>query len=100
MVKPFAQVTTRTQVNRLRALARAALPTWGLPDAKLRLLNHGYNTIFAVHTADGRRYALRVNTQPHKTEPQLRGRGGLACRAQCRNRPACADAAANPGRVS
>jgi len=72
MPKPFVDVTTRTQVERLRALAGAALPIWGLPDANLRLLNHGYNTTFEVRTTDGRRYALRVNTQPHKTEAQLR----------------------------
>lgn len=71
-MKPFAAVTARTQVQRLKRLARTALPAWGLGEAGLRLLNHGYNTTFRVDAADGRRYALRLNTQPHKTEEQLR----------------------------
>src|SRR6478752_2634801 len=73
MVKPFADVTTRTQVARLRVLANKALPEWGLADASLRLLNHGYNTTFRVDAIDGRRFALRVNTQPHKTAAHLQG---------------------------
>ena len=70
MPKPFADVSSRTQVRRLRELARTALPHWGLDGASLRLLNHGYNTTFRVETDDGRRYALRVNMMPFKT-PQL-----------------------------
>lgn len=72
MVKPFAEVTARTQVNRLRRLAQEALPAWGLRGASLTLLNHGYNTTFRVDLPDGRRFALRVNTQPHKTAAHLR----------------------------
>jgi Ser/Thr protein kinase RdoA (MazF antagonist) len=73
MAKPFAEVTARTQVNRLRELARSALPSWGLEDASLSLLFHGYNTTFRVETTGGRRFALRVNTQPHKTDAHLQG---------------------------
>lgn len=71
MRKPFADVTSRTQVRRLRELARTALPRWGLKGASLRLLNHGYNTTFRVDTSDSRRYALRVNMMPYKTQPLL-----------------------------
>ncbi|MFT4296123.1 MAG: phosphotransferase [Micropruina sp.] len=71
MRKSFAEVTARTQVQRLRALAARALPVWGIGDARLRLLHHGYNSTFRVDTADGGRFALRVNTQPHKTDAQL-----------------------------
>ncbi|MFT3833963.1 MAG: phosphotransferase [Micropruina sp.] len=71
MRKPFADVTARTQVTRLRALARRALPSWGLDDAAVRLLHHGYNTTFRVDAADGRRFALRVNVIPTKTEAHL-----------------------------
>ena len=71
MPKPFADVTARTQVERFRRLARTALPAWGLRDATLRLLNHGYNTTFRVDTTDGRRFALRVNTMPFKTPEHL-----------------------------
>ena len=71
MRKPFTEVTARTQANRLRALAARALPAWGLADASLRLLNHGYNTTFRVEVPDGRRFALRVNVIPTKTEAHL-----------------------------
>lgn len=71
MRKPFAEVAARTQVRRLRALARRALSAWGLDEASLRLLNHGYNTTFRVDAADGRRYALRINVIPTKTEAHL-----------------------------
>lgn len=72
MRKPFVDVTARTQVRRLRALAARALPAWGLGAASLRLLNHGYNTTFRVDAADGRRFALRVNVIPTKTDAHLR----------------------------
>lgn len=72
MRKPFADVTARTQVGRLRALAARALPAWGLGQASPRLLNHGYNTTFRVDAADGRRFALRVNVVPTKTDAHLR----------------------------
>lgn len=71
MAKPFAEVTSRTQVRRLRELARTALPEWGLEGAELRLLNHGYNTTFRVDTLDGRRFALRINMMAFKTQPLL-----------------------------
>ena len=73
MTKPFGELTARTQVDRLRRLVRSALPMWNLPDARITLLYHGYNTTFRVDAADGRRFALRVNTQPHKTIAHLRG---------------------------
>lgn len=72
MPKPFDAVTAATQVRRLRTVARAALPAWGLSDARVRLLLHGYNTTFRVDTEQGQRFALRINTQPHKTEAHLR----------------------------
>lgn len=72
MRKPFAEVSARTQASRLRGLAARALPAWGLTDASLRLLHHGYNTTFRVDAPDGRRFALRVNVIPTKTEQHLR----------------------------
>ncbi len=72
MRKLFIDVSARTQVRRLRALAARALPAWGLSDASLRLLNHGYNTTFRVDADDGRRFALRVNVIPTKTDAHLR----------------------------
>lgn len=71
MRKPFVEVSARTQIARLRTLVARSLPAWGLADASLRLLNHGYNTTFRVDVPDGRRFALRVNVIPTKTEAHL-----------------------------
>ena len=71
MRKPYAEVSRRTQIGRLRQLAERALPAWGLSDASVRLLLHGYNTTFRIDTADGRRYALRLNTAMPKPEANL-----------------------------
>lgn len=67
----YAEASRAVQIRRLAKIARSAIPAWGLGDAELRLLNHGYNTIFRVSTGDGRRFALRINTQPHKEKPHL-----------------------------
>ena len=43
----------------MRRLAREALAAYGLPDARLRLLQHFHNTTYRVDAA-GERYALRI----------------------------------------
>ena len=55
----FASLSRRAQVARLRPLARAALAAHGLAEARLRLLQHEYNTTFRVD-ADGARHVLRI----------------------------------------
>ena len=57
----YANVSRRTQVERMRAAARRALAEYGLEEAELRLLCHEFNTTFRVTTADGQRAALRMN---------------------------------------
>lgn len=42
-------------------LARAALPDWGIGDARLEIVKHRENTVFKVTTTDGRSYALRIH---------------------------------------
>lgn len=70
-VVSYAAATRRTQILRMARLARTALTAWGLADAELRLLHHGYNTTFSVVT-DGARFALRINVQAHKEPTHLR----------------------------
>jgi Ser/Thr protein kinase RdoA (MazF antagonist) len=57
----FTQLTRRTQIKRLRVLARHALAQYGLQPATLALLGHFDNTTFAVTAQDGSRYLLRIH---------------------------------------
>lgn len=66
----YAQLSVRGQVERMRKLARSACALYGLPKARLRLLNHGFNTTFQV-TAERERFALRINTNSHRTAEEL-----------------------------
>lgn len=68
---PFEQLPTRAQVHRLRATAFEVLRSYPIDVARLRLLNHGYNTTFRVDTTDGQRFALRLNTNSRKTSALL-----------------------------
>lgn len=62
----FVDLTVRAQVHRLRAAAGDALAHFPVDVTGLRLISHAYNTSFRVDTADGRRFALRVNTQSRR----------------------------------
>lgn len=55
------------QVDALRPVATAAAEEFGLDVVALELVAHSYNTTFAVTCADGRRLALRVNTNSKAT---------------------------------
>ncbi|MEI7548193.1 MAG: phosphotransferase, partial [Actinomycetota bacterium] len=71
-MKPrFEDLSTRAQVVRLRRTALAALAQYPLEVARLRLLNHGFNTTFRVDTTDGRRFALRLNVNSRRTPANL-----------------------------
>jgi Ser/Thr protein kinase RdoA (MazF antagonist) len=62
----FDQLTPRAQVHRLRRTALDALAQYPIEVARLRLLNHGFNTTFRVDTVDGQRLALRLNVNSHR----------------------------------
>lgn len=68
---PFAELSERAQVARLRPLATAALARYPITVERLRLLNHGFNTTFRVDTADGQRFALRLNVNSRRTPGNL-----------------------------
>lgn len=55
------------QVAALRPVALEAAAAFGLAVRDLGLVLHGYNTTFRVDTDDGRRLALRVNTNSHSS---------------------------------
>lgn len=62
----FVDLSVRQQVHRLRRVAFDALAQFPIDVTGLRLLSHAYNTSFRVDTADGRRFALRINVQSRR----------------------------------
>ena len=62
----FADLSTRAQVHRLRQLALRALERYPIEVARLRLLEHGFNTTFRVDAVGGSKYALRIDVNRHK----------------------------------
>jgi Ser/Thr protein kinase RdoA (MazF antagonist) len=58
--KPFADLSTRGQVARLKRLALAALPAFGVEAARVVPLQHFGNTTYRVEAPGGSRYVLRV----------------------------------------
>lgn len=67
----FQDLSARAQAMRLRHTALAALAHYPLEVARLRLLNHGFNTTFRVDTTDNRRFALRLNVNSRRTPQNL-----------------------------
>ena len=70
---PFDELTQRGQISRLRRLALKSLGRWRLKGARLRLLNHGENTVFGVRLgAEPERYVLRVHRNDYHPLGDLR----------------------------
>jgi Ser/Thr protein kinase RdoA (MazF antagonist) len=69
----FAERSRAAQVRLLRTTATEALARFPVDVRRLRLLSHGYNTTFRVDTADGNRYALRLNTSSRRTAAMIAG---------------------------
>jgi Ser/Thr protein kinase RdoA (MazF antagonist) len=67
----YLDLSDDEQVEALRPAARAAAEAFGLEVARLDLAAHAYNTTFDVGTADGRRYALRLNTNSTSTPAEV-----------------------------
>ena len=55
------QLHRRTQIGRMRQLAEVALAAYDLPQARLTLLAHLFNTTFRVDTITRQRYVLRIH---------------------------------------
>lgn len=69
--QPYVELTMRGQIHRLRQVALAATDAYSFEVRRLRLLLHAYNTTFRVDTVDGRRFALRINTNSLKSDANL-----------------------------
>ena len=67
MTDDYAALDEEGQVEVLRRVALAAAEGFGLGVRDLALVLHAFNTTFRVDTDDGRRLALRVNTNSMST---------------------------------
>ena len=68
----FYELTPAQQGERVAALARAALESWGLEARELTLLKYRENAVFRVAASDGRRYAIRVHRAGYHSDAELR----------------------------
>ncbi|AXH96705.1 phosphotransferase enzyme family protein [Ornithinimicrobium avium] len=59
------------QAEQLRPVAVAAAAEFGLDVVGLEVVAHAYNTTFEVRTADGGRYALRLNTNSKSSVAEI-----------------------------
>ena len=62
----FGDLGMRAQVARMRVLAGAVLAQYEIDARRLALLRHGFNTTFRVDTAEGGRFALRLNVNSRR----------------------------------
>jgi Ser/Thr protein kinase RdoA (MazF antagonist) len=67
----YADLDEDGQVEVLRRVALTSAAGFGLEVRDLALVLHAYNTTFRVDTADGRRLALRVNTNSKSTPAHI-----------------------------
>lgn len=71
-MRPFAALTPRGQVGRLRRAALLALEHYDLDVARARPLDNAYNAIFRVDAPDGARYALRIGAPGGRSLADIR----------------------------
>lgn len=67
----FADLSEEEQVAGLADLARSALGSWDLDHPEVSLVKYRENAVFAVTTADGGRWALRVHRPGYRSEAQI-----------------------------
>ena len=67
----YAALDEDAQVEVLRRVALASAEAFGLEVRHLALVLHAYNTTFRLDTSDGRRLALRVNTNSQSTTANI-----------------------------
>jgi Ser/Thr protein kinase RdoA (MazF antagonist) len=66
----FATLSSRAQVARLKVFALGLLEHYGLQNPKLKLLSHGYNTIFRVD-AENQKFAFRLGVNSLRSPENL-----------------------------
>lgn len=71
MTPRFEQLTVDEQVASLLPVAKEIIDGYGLGVCEIESINHEYNSTFKVTTAQGERYALRINVNSGRTPEQL-----------------------------
>lgn len=71
-MKPFATLTHRGQIGRLRRLAVKALSAYKINEPRLIVLMHEDNTTFRIESANGERYVLRIHRPSRRTIAEVR----------------------------
>lgn len=69
----FADLTEKQQIAALEQLGRSALEVWCLDHPDISLVKYRENAVFAVKTADGGRWALRVHRPGYRSREQILG---------------------------
>jgi len=70
-MRPFHALTRTGQLRRLRQLAIAALPSFGLGMRRLQLASGSFNAIYRLDADDGQRYAVRVHRAGYRTREMV-----------------------------
>ncbi len=70
-VVAFEDLPRRAQIHRMRNVALDVLDDYPIDPTRVTLLDHGHNTTFRIDTADGRRFALRINLNSRSTVANL-----------------------------
>jgi Ser/Thr protein kinase RdoA (MazF antagonist) len=68
----FAQLSEEAQLERLGALARAALAAWALDGAAVTPIKYRENAVFRIDTEEGRRFVLRVHRPGYRSDAAIR----------------------------
>ena len=68
----FADLTVEQQVETMLPLARQIIDGFDLGECELESINHEFNSTFKVTTANGERFALRVNVNSQRTLANLK----------------------------
>jgi Ser/Thr protein kinase RdoA (MazF antagonist) len=68
----FYLLDAAAQEARMRELALAALPLWGLQARHLELIKYRENAVFRLEASDGARYALRIHRYGYHSDAGLR----------------------------
>lgn len=71
VMNAFGALSKRQQIARLRVAALRVVQEYPIEVERIRLVQLGFNAAFSVHTTNGRRYALRINVNSHRTLANL-----------------------------
>jgi Ser/Thr protein kinase RdoA (MazF antagonist) len=72
MATSFTDHTEEVQIALMTDLGHEVMAAFSVESASIEMLNHGYNSTFAVTTVAGEKFALRINVNSPRTPKNLR----------------------------